>query len=228
MSQSNNSRDTGIDPANLTQVRTRPGDADMTLSLRPSREGYISKRADVELFRPADETLVYVDTDRDLLVFDPVDPDGPRAGDPDALTLGREYDAGANISLKSALRLLEIDSDWSLEESRRVPLERRGEYVVADLAELLAEIHDRREGPQIPKTGRGDDPPGNSVAQEAMGEAADVDLQALAGEVRTVQEFAERLDVHPDRGRTIAMNAGVYSDLFDQPQDGAYRGGVRQ
>lgn len=237
MSQNRNQNQSGLDRSRLTQVHSRPTDEDPVLSIRPSRDGYISKLADKRFFKPAEEVVPYVDEERDLLALEPVeDTTGLEPGD--TLSLQREYNSGANISLKGALRLLGADSDIALESSEHVRLEERGEFVVADLSEFLEKVG-ARSNPQIPTTPHGADappaqqgpgareadadPPAAVERNERLGDDS-VDYEEIATRVRTLESFAEEIGESVGRARTVAMDRGVYSDLHDRP--GAYRGGV--
>lgn len=110
-----------------------------TLSVRPNRDGYITKSADRKYFADVEHVAVYVDGDQGLLALEPI-PDRHLDALPrdEILALGRESDLGAVVSLKSAFNAMDVPEDrFPVEKSRHYDLERHEDLLVADVSDIL-------------------------------------------------------------------------------------------
>lgn len=226
--------ETSLDPDQLTRVRSSKSNAlenDSVIAIRPTREGYLPEATDRAHFSGIEEVSILVDETRGLLVLDPVeDPDA--YDDAELLSLGRSYDAGANVSLKSTFSALGVGpDDLPIDSSTHLDLEERDGYYVADLAEVLPDdvLDDQDDQAQDDETRTDGGTATRSSAERVdtppVTEAYDLErLEDLAAESPSLREFAGRIDETVGRARVVAMDADVYDQLPDRP--GAYRGGV--
>lgn len=111
-------------------------EAEPLLHVYTDLDGRINAAADRQYFADYDAIDVGVAADQGLLVFDP---DGDRR----PLSLSRAGEYGGDIATATRVRQL-VDGD-DLAETIKVPIEERGDLLVADVGAVLADDEEQRD-----------------------------------------------------------------------------------
>ncbi|MFW6434806.1 MAG: hypothetical protein ACOCY1_00350 [Halovenus sp.] len=133
---------------------TRPSDEPM-VAIYTDLDGRLNAAADRQWFGEFDQTDVGVDADKGLLVFDP-------GGDRQPITISREKEHGGDISI--AARAKQIVDE--LDETIQVPLEERGEFIIADVGAVLDDAGDVERPDVASDQPDSDDAPGEDAGSE--------------------------------------------------------------